>query len=119
MLLWAAENGMSDAKPETLPAACGTGGFTKAAERLSCTQSAVGHSIRRLEQEGVYLFLRGEGGIKPTTEPKKEQPILWPLDSDTRNLFLFRLESSNRSIRDFKVILEDDNVAAIKNLTRT
>lgn len=60
---------MSDAKLETLLTVYETGSFTKAAERLSLTQPAVSHHIRQLEQElGVHLFLRGEGGIKPTSE---------------------------------------------------
>ncbi|PWL48928.1 MAG: LysR family transcriptional regulator, partial [Clostridiales bacterium] len=60
---------MSDAKLETLLTVYETGSFTKAAERLSLTQPAVSHHIRQLEQElGVHLFLRGEGGMKPTSE---------------------------------------------------
>ena len=67
--LWRKGNGVSDAKLETLLTVYETGSFTKAAERLSLTQPAVSHHIRQLEQElGVHLFLRGEGGMKPTSE---------------------------------------------------
>ena len=41
--------------------------FTKAAEKLNLTQSAVSHQIKALEVElGVSLFLRGKRGVKLT-----------------------------------------------------
>ncbi|HEX3102476.1 MAG TPA: LysR family transcriptional regulator, partial [Pyrinomonadaceae bacterium] len=41
--------------------------FTKAAERLNLTQSAVSHQIKALEAElGISLFLRGKRGVKLT-----------------------------------------------------
>lgn len=41
--------------------------FTKAAERLNLTQSAVSHQMKALEEElGVQLFLRGKRGVKLT-----------------------------------------------------
>lgn len=41
--------------------------FTKAAEKLNLTQSAVSHQIKALEAElGVSLFLRGKRGVKLT-----------------------------------------------------
>lgn len=49
---------------------------------------------------------------------EKERMILRLPNSGTRNLFVSHLESINRSIDDFNVILEVDNIATIKDLIR-
>ncbi len=49
---------------------------------------------------------------------KKEQMILRLPNSGTRNLFVAHLESINRSIDEFNVVLEVDNIATIKDLIR-
>lgn len=51
-------------------------------------------------------------------ELKKERLILRLPSSGTRNLFVSHLESHNRDIAEFNVILEIDNVATIKDLIR-
>lgn len=51
-------------------------------------------------------------------EIQNEKMILRLPDSATRNLFVSHLESINRSIDDFNVILEVDNIATIKDLVR-
>lgn len=48
----------------TFSAIAETLNFTKAAERLHLTQSAVSHQIKALEEEfGVQLFIRARGGV--------------------------------------------------------
>ena len=51
-------------------------------------------------------------------ELKKENLILRRPSSGTRNLFVASLESRNLSLDDFRVILEVDNIATIKDLIR-
>lgn len=51
-------------------------------------------------------------------ELKREKMILRLPNSGTRNLFVSNLESINRSIEDFDVVLEVDNIATIKDLIR-
>lgn len=51
-------------------------------------------------------------------EFKKEPLILRRPSSGTRNLFTAHLESHNKSLDDFNVILEVDNIATIKDLIR-
>ncbi len=51
-------------------------------------------------------------------ELKREKMILRLPNSGTRNLFVSHLESINRSIEDFDVVLEVDNIATIKDLIR-
>lgn len=51
-------------------------------------------------------------------ELKKEKMILRLPNSGTRNLFVAHLESHNRRIEEFNVILEVDNAATIKDLIR-
>jgi DNA-binding transcriptional LysR family regulator len=49
---------------------------------------------------------------------QKERMILRLAESATINLFIANLESMNRSIDEFNVILEVDNIATIKDLIR-
>ncbi|MBV8720004.1 MAG: LysR family transcriptional regulator [Chloroflexi bacterium] len=52
---------------QTLCAVIDSGGFTRAAERLYLTQSAVSFQIRQLEEAlGTTLFDRSAGGVRPT-----------------------------------------------------
>ncbi|MBV8718139.1 MAG: LysR family transcriptional regulator [Chloroflexi bacterium] len=52
---------------QTLCAVIDSGGFTRAAERLYLTQSAVSFQIRQLEDAlGTTLFDRSAGGVRPT-----------------------------------------------------
>ena len=80
-------------------------------------------------QPGVYVITSPQNGenicdIYPSalllvpSEKKKERMILRLPDSNTRNLFVAHLESSNMSISDFNVVLEIDNMATIKDLIR-
>lgn len=46
-----------------------TGSFTRAAEQLDYSQSAVSQTVQALEQEmGTILFTRGKGGVKLTAD---------------------------------------------------
>jgi len=49
---------------------------------------------------------------------RREKMILRRPNSGTRNLFIAQLESQGRSIDEFDVILEVDNIATIKDLIR-
>ena len=60
---------MSDMKYEVISAVCETGNFTKAAEKLNYSQSAVSQAVRNFEKElGVTLFERSKKGVKPLDE---------------------------------------------------
>lgn len=51
--------------------------FTRAAEALSCTQSAVSHAINALEAEtGLKLLVRSRAGVAPTPEGTKLLPTI-------------------------------------------
>ena len=53
---------------QTLCAVIDSGGFTRAADRLYLTQSAVSFQIRQLEEAlGTVLFERSASGVRPTT----------------------------------------------------
>ena len=66
-------------------AVCETGGFTRAAERLNLTQSAVSHQIRRLEEElGIRLFIRQNRALSLTTEAKEYLPGIRAAFNDLR-----------------------------------
>jgi len=58
-------------KYEVISAVCETGNFTKAAEKLNYSQSAVSQAVRNFEKElGVTLFERSKKGVKPFEEVK-------------------------------------------------
>lgn len=60
---------MSEMKYKVINAVCETGNFTKAAEKLNYSQSAVSQAVRNFEKElGIPLFERSKKGVKPLTE---------------------------------------------------
>mgnify|MGYP002515427309 FL=1 len=61
--------------------------FTKAAEELGCTQSAVSHSIDSLEQElGFALIKRSRAGVRLTGEGERLLPAVRNLLSSAEQL---------------------------------
>lgn len=72
-------------------AAASTGSFTKAADQLALTQSAVSRQVKALEEAlGVTLFLRGERGLSLTPEGRTlldvAAPALADIDATARRL---------------------------------
>lgn len=60
---------VSEMKYKVINAVCETGNFTKAAEKLNYSQSAVSQAVRNFEKElGITLFERSKKGVKPLTE---------------------------------------------------
>ena len=60
---------MIDPKLVTLLTVNELNSFTKAAQKLSLTQTAASQHVRQLEKElGVTIFVRGEGNLKLTSE---------------------------------------------------
>lgn len=63
------------------------GSFTKAAEKLGCTQSAVSHIIEALERElGFALIKRSRAGVFLTTEGERLLPAVRNLMSSVEQL---------------------------------
>ena len=73
---------------------------SRAARRLSLTQSAVSHALARLrEMMGDPLFTRGAGGLRPTARAEELAPQLREILVRIRTALsppLFDAESSNR-----------------------
>lgn len=68
---------MSLMKYQALVSAVELGSLTRAAEELGCTQSAISHSIDKLEAElGFVLVKRGRAGVKLTTEGERLMPAV-------------------------------------------
>jgi DNA-binding transcriptional LysR family regulator len=64
-----------------------TGGFTKAAEAMSCSQSGISRMIGDLEKEwGVTLLERGRNGIRLTPDGEKLLPQARGICEDYRRL---------------------------------
>ena len=60
---------VSEVKYKVISAVCETGNFTKAAEKLNYSQSAVSQAVRNFEKElGITLFERSKKGVKPLEE---------------------------------------------------
>ena len=60
---------MDDRKIEALLTTVKTGSFSKAAEELSCTQSAVTQMMNTLEDElGVKILQRSHNGVRLTEQ---------------------------------------------------
>ncbi|MGX4726437.1 transcriptional regulator GcvA [Pseudomonas corrugata] len=73
--------------------------FTKAAEELNVTQTAISHQIRRLEDElGVRLFLRLKDGLALTTEGHAYLPGIRSAFHELRYSTEMLLESTNNSV---------------------
>ena len=63
------------------------GSFTRAAQELNCTQSAVSHSIDSLEQElGFSLIKRGRSGVHLTDDGERLLPAVRNLLSSAEQL---------------------------------
>ena len=63
------------------------GSFTRAAQELNCTQSAVSHSIDSLEQElGFSLIKRGRSGVHLTDDGERLLPAVRNLLSSAERL---------------------------------
>ena len=79
--------------------------------------------IRTVDTDRLMLIVAPEHPLArksfvTTEELKKEKLILRPPHSATSDLFTASLESSGLSIDEFRVILEVDNIATIKDLIR-
>ncbi|WP_053185156.1 transcriptional regulator GcvA [Pseudomonas thivervalensis] len=73
--------------------------FTKAAEELNVTQTAISHQIRRLEEElGVRLFLRLKDGLALTSEGQAYFPGVRAAFHELRYCTEMLLESRNNSV---------------------
>lgn len=74
-------------KYEVLLAVVEQGSLTLAASALSCTQSAVSHSLDSLEKElGFPLLKRGRGGVRLTAEGEKLMPAVRSLLASAEQL---------------------------------
>ena len=74
-------------KYEVLVAVVEQGSLTLAASALSCTQSAVSHSLDSLEKElGFPLLKRGRGGVRLTAEGEKLMPAVRSLLASAEQL---------------------------------
>lgn len=73
--------------------------FTRAAEELNVTQTAISHQIRRLEDElGVRLFMRLKDGLALTEEGNAYLPGIRAAFLELRYSTEKLLESSNNSV---------------------
>jgi len=73
--------------------------FTRAAEELNVTQTAISHQIRRLEDElGVRLFMRLKDGLALTEEGNAYLPGIRSAFLELRYSTEKLLESSNNSV---------------------
>lgn len=68
---------MSMMRYQALVSAVELGSLTRAAEELGCTQSAISHSIDKLEAElGFVLVKRSRAGVRLTTEGERIMPAV-------------------------------------------
>lgn len=78
---------MTLAKYQALMSVVEQQSFTKAAEKLGCTQSAVSHSIDSLEQElGFAIIKRSRAGVRLTGEGERLLPAVRNLLSSAEQL---------------------------------
>ena len=78
---------MDDRKLKTLLAAVRTGSFSKAAEELICTQSAVTQTMNSLEDElGVRLVERSHSGVRLSEEGEALLPFIVEADAAMNKL---------------------------------
>ena len=78
---------MTLAKYQALVSVVEQQSFTKAAEQLGCTQSAVSHSVDSLEQElGFALIKRSRAGVRLTGEGERLIPAVRNLLSSAEQL---------------------------------
>ena len=68
---------MDTKKWEALVTAVELGSFTRAAEKLGCTQSGLTHMMNSLEKEaGLPLLLRDRYGVRPTAAGERLLPLV-------------------------------------------
>lgn len=80
-------NSMDDRKLKTLLAAVRIGSFSKAAEELICTQSAVTQTMNSLEDElGVRLVERSHSGVRLSEEGEALLPFIVEADAAMNKL---------------------------------
>jgi len=61
-----------------------TGSFTRAAQALGCTQSAVSHAINALETEtNLKLLTRSRAGVRPTADGEQLMPAILSIANAT------------------------------------
>lgn len=90
---------MTLAKYKALLSVVELGSFTRAAEALECTQSAVSHSIDSLERElGFAVIRRNRAGVRLTGEGERLMPAV-------RNL-LNSAEQLNQTVSDIRGLNE-------------
>lgn len=90
---------MTLAKYKALLSVVELGSFTRAAEELECTQSAVSHSIDSLERElGFAVIRRNRAGVRLTGEGERLMPAV-------RNL-LNSAEQLNQTVSDIRGLNE-------------
>ena len=78
---------MTLAKYQALMSVVEQQSFTKAAEKLGCTQSAVSHSIDALEKElGFAVLIRSRAGVRLTEEGERLMPAVRNLLSSAEQL---------------------------------
>lgn len=79
---------MDDRKIETLLTTIRKGSFSKAAEELNCTQSAVTQAMNSIESElGFKVLERNHNGIKLTQKGEEILPYIIDVDTSLRSLF--------------------------------
>ncbi len=78
---------MDDRKIETLLTTIRKGSFSKAAEELNCTQSAVTQSMNAIEAElGFKVLERNHNGIKLTQKGEEILPYIIDVETALKNL---------------------------------
>ena len=78
---------MDTKKWEALLAAVELGSFTRAAERLGCTQSGLTHMMHALEKEaGLPLLIRDRYGVRLTPAGERLLPAIRELQQAGRRL---------------------------------
>ena len=75
------------------------GSFTRAAEALGCTQSAVSHAINALEAEtSLKLIMRSRAGVRPTADGERLMPSILSIVNATE-----RFEDAVNAIHGLEV----------------
>ena len=90
-------------KYEVISAVCETGNFTKAAEKLNYSQSAVSQAVRNFEKElGVTLFERSKKGVKPFEEVK---PIIESIQ---------RIHEEEQKMKEYAKVISNSESGVIR-----
>lgn len=81
---------MDDRKLETILAAVRTGSFSKAADQLNCTQSAVTQTVNKLENElGCKILTRNHNGVKLTEAGEELLPFIIEAEASLKRLMKY------------------------------